>query len=73
MNKTLDQSKINQALDLLLEKGADLSKALEKSGLIKQLSKAIFERALSAEMEEYLGYSRTAAVMQIMLAMAVNN
>lgn len=58
MNKTLDQLKINQALDLLLEGGADLSKALEKGGLIKQLSKAILERALSAEMEEHLGYSR---------------
>jgi transposase-like protein len=58
MNKTIDQSKINQALDLLLEGGADLSKALKKGGLIKQLSKAILERALSAEMEEHLGYSR---------------
>jgi putative transposase len=58
MNKDLRQAKINQALDILIEGGEDLSNALGKGGLIKELSVAILERALTAEMDEHLGYAR---------------
>ncbi len=41
---------------MLPEGGADLSKALEKSGLIKELTEAIPERAMEVEMSQHLGY-----------------
>jgi putative transposase len=58
MTNNLEHSKINAAVDLLIENNVDLSNALGKDGLIKQLSKRILERALQAEMDEHLGYSR---------------
>jgi transposase-like protein len=56
--KTIQQTKINEAVDLLLEGDIDLSNALGKGGLIKELTKAILERALVAEMDDHLGYNR---------------
>ncbi|EER21062.1 Transposase [Rickettsia tamurae subsp. buchneri] len=50
--------KINEAIDLLVEGGADLKRVLGQDGLIKELSKGILERALQAEMSEHLGYSK---------------
>ena len=47
----LEIAKINAAVDLLIESDVDLSNALGKDGLIKQLSKRILERALEAEMD----------------------
>ncbi|KKB96632.1 hypothetical protein SZ25_00274, partial [Candidatus Arcanobacter lacustris] len=41
-----------------LEGDVDISKALEEGGLIKQLTKAVIERALSEEMNNHLGYDR---------------
>ena len=58
MTNNLEHSKINAAVDLLIENNVDLSNALGKDGLIKQLSKRILERALQAEMDDHLGYSR---------------
>ena len=58
MNKVIQETQINKALDLLLEGGVDISKALEEGGLIKQFTKALLERALSEEMNAHLGYDR---------------
>ena len=58
MNKTIQDSRMKEALDLLLEGDVDLSNALGQGGLIKQLTKAVLERALAAEMDDHLGYDR---------------
>ena len=58
MNKIIQDSKMKEALDLLLEGDIDLSNALGQGGLIKQLTKAVLDRALSAEMDDHLGYDR---------------
>lgn len=50
--------KINEAIDLLIEGGADLKTVLSQNGLIKELTKNILERALKAELSEHLGYSK---------------
>ena len=57
MTNNLEIAKINAAVDLLIESDVDLSNALGKDGLIKQLSKRILERALEAEMDNHLGYA----------------
>lgn len=58
MKEKYQNKKVKEAVDLLLEGGADLSNALGKGGLIKELTKAILERAMEAEMSEHLGYDR---------------
>jgi transposase-like protein len=58
MNKVVQDSRMKEALDLLLAGDVDISKALEAGGLIKQLTKAVIERALSEEMNDHLGYDR---------------
>lgn len=58
MTKNIETSKINEAVDLLIEGDVDLSNALSEDGLIKQLSKRILEKALQVEMDDHLGYSR---------------
>lgn len=58
MPHNIENSKINAAVDLLIESDSDLSNILGKEGLIKQLSKCILERALEAEMQAHLGYDR---------------
>ncbi|WP_339052000.1 hypothetical protein [Candidatus Lariskella endosymbiont of Epinotia ramella] len=55
--KTEKNKKINEAIDLLIEGGADLKTVLKQDGLIKELTKSILERALQAEMSEHLGYN----------------
>jgi putative transposase len=55
---TLDKKKVNEALDVLLSDKPNLTKAIQEGGLLKQLSKALLERALSAEMEDHLGYGK---------------
>ena len=54
----IEQNRLNEALDLLLKDKPDLSGVLKEGGLIKQLTKALVERALQAEMEAHLGYAR---------------
>lgn len=58
MTQEIETSKINAAVDLLIESDVDLSNALGEDGLIKQLSKRILEKALQIEMDDHLGYSR---------------
>jgi transposase-like protein len=53
-----DQEKIKQALDLLIDKDTDLTSFFAKDGMLKELTKNLFERALKAEMDEHLGYSK---------------
>ena len=55
MTQNIENSKINAAVDLLIESDVDLSNALGKDGLIKQLSKRILEKALQVEMNDHLG------------------
>jgi transposase-like protein len=57
MSKT-NQEKIKQAVDLLIDKNTDLTSFFAKDGMLKQLTKHLFERALKAEMDEHLGYSK---------------
>lgn len=52
-NKALDS-----ALDELIRQEKDPSTILSEGGLLKQLTKRLVERALNAEMDEHLGYSR---------------
>ena len=58
MSKIIQESRMKAALDLLLEGDVDLSNALGQGGLIKQLTKALLERALTVEMDDHLGYDR---------------
>lgn len=57
MSKT-NQEKITQAVDLLIDKDTDLASFFAKDGMLKELTKNLFERALKAEMDEHLGYSK---------------
>ena len=57
MNNT-NQEKIKQAVELLIDKDTDLTSFFAKDGMLKELTKNLFERALKAEMEEHLGYSK---------------
>jgi transposase-like protein len=57
MSKT-NQEKIKQAVDLLIDKDTDLASFFAKDGMLKELTKNLFERALKAEMDEHLGYSK---------------
>lgn len=53
-----NQEKIKQAVELLIDKDTDLTSFFAKDGMLKELTKNLFERALKAEMEEHLGYSK---------------
>jgi transposase-like protein len=53
-----DQEKIKQAVDLLIDKDTDLTSFFAKDRMLKELTKNLFERALKAEMDEHLGYSK---------------
>jgi len=57
MSKT-DQEKIKQAVDLLIDKDTDLTSFFAKDGMLKEFTKNLFERALKAEMDEHLVYSK---------------
>jgi transposase-like protein len=57
-DKRNQQIRIKEAVDLLLEGDVDLTNVLGSGGLVKQLTKAILERALAAEMDDHLGYER---------------
>lgn len=56
--KAPTNSKVQAAIDLLLEGGADLSTIFAQDGLLKVLTKNIVERALAAELDDHLGYSK---------------
>ena len=54
----IDNNQINEAIDLMLESGVDLKTVLDKDGLIKQFTKRVLEKAMSAEIEDHLGYDK---------------
>src|SRR4051794_7344842 len=56
--KKKDKDGISQAIDLLIEEGADISNLFEEGGLLKQLTKRLVEKALQSEMDEHLGYPK---------------
>lgn len=57
--KNKEQNKaLDQALDLIVESGADLSNLFKSDGLLKQLTKGLVERALQGELKAHLGYDR---------------
>ena len=58
MTHNIENTKINEAVDILIGSDSDFSNVLGKEGLIKQLSKCILERALEAEIQAHLGYER---------------
>ena len=43
---------------MLIDKDTDLISFFAKDGILKALTKNLFERALKGEMEEHLGYSK---------------
>ena len=53
-----DKERINAAIDLLVEKGCDLTNVLKEGGLLKQLTKRLVEKALESEMTNHLGYNK---------------
>jgi len=53
----IEKKNLNEALDILLQDKPNLIEAIKEGGLLKQLSKALLERALAAELEEHLGCS----------------
>lgn len=59
MTKKHQQNKaLDAALDELIRQEKDPSTILSEDGLLKQLTKRLVERALNAEMDEHLGYSK---------------
>lgn len=58
MPRNIENTKVNAAVDMLIESDSDFTNILGKEGLLKQLSKCILERALEAEMQAHLGYNR---------------
>jgi transposase-like protein len=47
-----------QAMDLIVESGADLKTLFDQDGLLKKLTKSLVERALNAELRAHLGYDK---------------
>ena len=43
---------------MLIDKDTDLISFFAKDGILKALTKNLFERALKEEMDEHLGYSK---------------
>ena len=60
MKKGQENKQINEAVELLLAGEGRLTneEVFGKGGIIKQLTKALLEKVLKAEMEEHLGYSK---------------
>ena len=56
--KTEQQKALDQAMDLIINSGADLSSMFKEGGLLKQLTKNLVERALKAELDDHLGYDK---------------
>lgn len=52
---------VNELLDKLLKEYKKPEEILGEDGLLKQLTKAVIERALQAEMTSHLGYEKNAA------------
>ena len=49
---------LEQALDLIANSEVNLSNIFKQDGILKQLTKALVERALQGEIKHHLGYDR---------------
>lgn len=59
MTQQLNQDELlSQAMDLIVESGADLKTLFDQDGLLKKLTKSLVERALNAELSAHLGYNK---------------
>lgn len=59
MKQQLNQDELlSQAMDLIVESGADLKTLFDQDGLLKKLTKSLVERALNAELSAHLGYDK---------------
>lgn len=58
LEQTKQKELLSQAMDLIVESGADLKKLFDQDGLLKQLTKSLVERALKTELDEHLGYEK---------------
>src|SRR4051812_44497884 len=67
--KKKDKDGISQAIDLLIEEGADISNLFEEGGLLKQLTKRLVEKALQSEMDEHLVYPKYERIDSAILVM----
>jgi transposase-like protein len=56
--KLLDKSELDKLITGIMDSGINLSSALDKDGILKQLTKGILERALQGEMTQHLGYDK---------------
>ena len=55
MKQQLNQDELlSQAMDLIVESGADLKTLFDQDGLLKKLTKYLVERALNAELSDHL-------------------
>ena len=55
MGKTCEKDKLDEVLDELLKDCKSSEDIVGKNGLLKDLSKQLFERALQGEMNAHLG------------------
>lgn len=61
MTQQLNQDELlSQAMDMIVESGADLKTLFDQDGLLKKLTKSLVERALNAELSAHLGYDKYA-------------
>ena len=51
-------TKLEKALDLIIDSDVNLSDMFKQDGILKQLTKALVERALQGEIKHHLGYDR---------------
>jgi len=59
MSKNKKSEEIYSMLaDQIIDSGIDVNQMFEKDGLLKQLTKRLLEKALDAEMNSHLGYSK---------------
>lgn len=59
MTQQLNQDELlSQAMDMIVESGADLKTLFDQDGLLKKLTKSLVERALNAELSAHLGYDK---------------
>ena len=58
--KTEQQKAWDQAMDIIIKSGADMSSMFKEDGILKQLTKNLVERALKAELDDHLGYDKYA-------------
>lgn len=57
-HQATQEALLSQAMDLIVESGADLKTLFEQDGLLKKLTKSLVERALNAELSAHLGYDK---------------